>query len=554
MKSKKLIALALAVVMTLTLFAGCGNNAASNPTTQNPTGTNGSDDAQSTEQKTEKVELTAGVQIYDAAKRLPAGDTLEDNAYTRYFEEVTNIHVTNVFEAQYGEAYRQKVKLAAASNDLPDIMFINKDDYSLLTQLVEFDQIADLTDYFNNSLNPDIREKLTSGDGSAMASATFDGRIMAIPEPTLQYDMVRLLWVRQDWLDKLNLEAPKTVEDLMTVAKAFMEQDPDGNGKDDTYGLVATKDYSTIFEPIFNAYKAYPTMWYENADGEVVYGGVEPEAKEALAVLHQMYEEGIIDTEFAAREIDNEMVASNRAGLFFSPWWAPWGSLPDSVSNDPNAEWKAYALPLNADGEFLAPNAAPVNSYMVVSSECKDIEAVFRYFNACTDLNAITQQGIYSGMEGLNESYRLSAVSFVTDYVDCIPRKHLLYKAILAGEETVGGPTDFNPVETQMNIDFININTENPKQNMEAWMTAAAYMDGVAPIVDNPTFGVKTGSFYGVTETMETKWANLKQLQDQTFLGIIAGTLSLDSFDSFVEQWYAQGGNEITAEVRASAG
>ena len=43
--------------------------------------------------------------------------------------------------------------------------------------------------------------------------------------------------VRQDWMEKLNLEEPKTLDDFYNVFKAFKEQDPDGNGKDDTYGL-----------------------------------------------------------------------------------------------------------------------------------------------------------------------------------------------------------------------------------------------------------------------------------------------------------------------------
>lgn len=554
MKCKRLVSLALGFVMAGSLLAGCSQNktASSADTGAASAGGTGEVNTDPYYKYPEKIELTAGVQVYDAAKKLPQGDTLEDNRYTRYFEEQTNVHITNTFEAQSGTAYRQKVKLAAASDDLPDIMFINKEDYSLLKQLVEFGQIADLTDAFNTYLDPDVREKLTSGDGSAMAQVTFDGRIMALPEPTLQYDSTYLLWIRQDWLDKLGLEPPKSVEELIQVAQAFMEQDPDGNGADDTYGMVANRYYDTTFEPIFSAYDAYPGLWYKNDGGEVVYGGVQPEAKEALAVLHQMYELGIIDTEFASRENENELVASNKAGLYFCPWWAPWGHLVDSVSNDRSADWRAYALPLNAEGEFNAPGASPANCYMVVSSECKNIDAVMRYFNVATNQNDLLEKDLYRGEEGLSESYRLSAISFVTDYVDCIPKKNILYNKILAGEEEIGGPTDINPVETEFNINAINADAKDPKANIEDWGQMAAYLIGAKPLAEDPAPHLKAGAFYGVTETMESKWANLKQLQEETYLGIIAGTIPLDDFDKFVENWNAQGGSTITEEVRAS--
>lgn len=554
MNCKKTVALALSLALAGSMLASCSQGAENSTSAQEPSAASSAAQVNTDPyyKYPEKIELTAGVQVYDAAKRLPQGDTLEDNRYTRYFEEKTNVHITNAFEAQTGDAYRQKVKLAAASDELPDIMFIHKDDYSLLKQLVEFGQIADLTEAFNTYLDPDVREKLTSGDGSAMAQVTFDGKIMAIPEPTLQYDMTRLLWVRQDWLDKLGLEAPRTVEDFIAVAKAFMEEDPDGNGKKDTYGMVASRNYHTAFEPIFSAYGAYPRLWYRDDSGEVVYGGVQPEAKEALAVLREMYEAGIIDSEFASREGENEQVASNRAGLYFCPWWGPWGNLVDSVTNDRTADWQAYALPLNAEGKFEAPNAAPANCYMVVSSKCENIDAVMRYFNVATNQNDLLEQNLYKDMEGLGEAYRLSAITLVTDYVDCIPKKNVLYNAILAGDEVIGGPTDINPVETEFNINAINEDAKAPKENIENWGQMAAYMIGAKPLVDNPAIQMKEGAFYGVTKTMEGKWANLQQLQDETYLGIIAGTIPLDEFDAFVERWNAQGGSEITEEVRAS--
>ena len=49
---------------------------------------------------------------------------------------------------------------------------------------------------------------------------------------------------------------------------------------------------------------------------------------------------------------------------------------------------------------------------------------------------------------------------------------------------------------------------------------------------------------------MEQKWANLKKMEDETVLKIIVGTSPISSFDQFVKDWKAQGGDQITAEVQ----
>jgi putative aldouronate transport system substrate-binding protein len=55
--------------------------------------------------------------------------------------------------------------------------------------------------------------------------------------------------------------------------------------------------------------------------------------------------------------------------------------------------------------------------------------------------------------------------------------------------------------------------------------------------------------FYGMTRTMETKWATLEKLENETFLKIIVGDLPVSAFDDFVAQWKKLGGDQITAEV-----
>ena len=69
-----------------------------------------------------------------------------------------------------------------------------------------------------------------------LRSLTYDGNLIAIPRRTV--DRVGGLILREDWLENLNLEMPKTLDDFYNVFYAFTYDDPDGNGVDDTIGLA----------------------------------------------------------------------------------------------------------------------------------------------------------------------------------------------------------------------------------------------------------------------------------------------------------------------------
>lgn len=100
--------------------------------------------------------------------------------------------------------------------------------------------------------------------------------------------------VREDWLNALGLEIPTTLDELENVLDAFTNNDPDGNGQDDTYGWSAS-GYNG-FSMIFGAFDAYPEAFYER-DGAIVNGTIQPGAKDALELLHSWYDAGYLDPE-----------------------------------------------------------------------------------------------------------------------------------------------------------------------------------------------------------------------------------------------------------------
>ena len=218
------------------------------------------------------------------------GQTPEDNQYTQHVLKELNIEVEYAWTASPSN-YDQRLSLAIASNDLPDAMVVGPVE---LRQPVHSGQIADLTDVYEQYASETMKTIINSTNGMALEAATFDGRLMAIPSVN-EEDGIHLMWIRQDWLDNLGLEPPRTIDELEQVARAFVEQDPNRNVQADTIGIAGPdsngKMYANFlessnnlygFDPIFSAFGAYPGFWLEGEDGEPVYGSIQPEVKQTL--------------------------------------------------------------------------------------------------------------------------------------------------------------------------------------------------------------------------------------------------------------------------------
>ncbi|QGH35877.1 extracellular solute-binding protein [Gracilibacillus salitolerans] len=534
---------------------------------------NDGDDAESSETETssepadpfgayeETLTIAIGQEVDPSDTSLQDGDTPLDNQYTRHVKENLNIEVEHAFTASPSN-YDQKVSLAIASNDLPDAMVVGPVE---LRQLVEADQIADMTEVYENYASPAIKEIIDSSDGIALENVMFDGRIMAIPNSQASADGVHNLWIRKDWLDNLGLEPPKTIEEFKEVAKAFVEQDPDGNGQDDTIGLAgpdtSNKLYANFlestnnlygFDGIFSALNAYPGYWLEGDDGQPVYGSTLPETKEALSVLRDMYSEGLIDPEMGVREDSGESVISGNTGMFFGPFWMPYGPLTDAVTNNPEANWQSYGLPLDANGEYTPHLSTTTTQYVVVRKDYEHPEAAMKILN-----NLLANESEFDPSIGGPGYYPLRLVYAPADEMEVTT---VALREVLAGTKE---PEDFydmpaykllkSDVDTIHEVklepyDNMDIEHWDPEANLGQWTRAYSALVGTAPLVDSEINGVMS-LIYSQTKTMEDRWVNLQKLEEETFLKIIMGTEPLDSFDQFVESWESQGGDQITEEV-----
>ncbi|GGO02750.1 extracellular solute-binding protein [Saccharibacillus kuerlensis] len=512
----------------------------------------------------EPMTINIGMQVDPTDKDLPSGDTPLDNQYTRQIEEALNIKVEHAFTASAANM-RQKISLAIASNDLPDALVVNAVE---LRQMVAAGQLADLTQVYERYASPEIKDIIEKTDGAALKSVTFDGKMYAIPGVQADADGIHIMWIRQDWLDKLGLEPPRTMEELENVARAFVEQDPDGNGISDTIGIsgpqsgdgkmyanfLESKNNLFGFDAIFSAYGAYPGYWLDDGNGNPVYGSTLPETKEALSGLRDLYAKGLIDPEMAVREASDEPIINGKSGMFFAPWWMGYGPLTNAVKNNPKANWQAYALPLDADEAFRPHTATPSTEFVVVRKDYEHPEIPMKMLN---NLFKNEMENTFDPSKGGPGFYPLRVVFAPSDEIEFTNKA---IKEVLAGTKTkedYAGDRSYKLLSSDLeNITKIkqepyddwSIDTWTPDADWGAWTRAYSIMVGGNPLVETEMDRVNS-MIYEQTPLMESRWVNLKKMEDEMFLKIVMGVAPIESFDQFVEDWKRQGGEQITREV-----
>ncbi len=488
----------------------------------------------------EKLQLTLVKGGQENASLLPEGETIEDNRDLKYIEDTLNIDVTFSWVVP-SDSYGDKLNLAISSGDIPDAMIVSP---IQLQQLVEAGVLEDMTPYVEKYANADILENYGQTNGVALQAATIDGKVWGVPNVQPQADAPLMVWVRQDWLDKLGLKGPQTVDDVEALAKAFIEQDPDGNGAADTFGLTGTLNPVMVpsnlhgFDVIFNAYGAFPTLFYKGADGKIVYGSTQPQMKEALTRLAQMYQDGLIDPDFATKTTDqsNEIVVGGRGGIMIGPWWISWWPLNDSVKNDPNADWQPFMIKDN-QGKYTYSMGDYTNSFVVVKKGYAHPEVVVKILNIQNDLS----YGFNDAPQyytNFNEIWNmLFPIPFLIEQPYVVERMGRDYQSALDGTLS---PDTFGDA---MKIEFKQIQDDiaSPRSDSANWATRMARLNaalllagGYNEVRSDPS----AVRFYSV----DPNWPSLKKMEEEALLLIITGAQPIDYFDTFVQQWNDSGG------------
>lgn len=552
---QKLCRLFLAGILAAGMISGCGqiqNDEKKETSSETQDGINNREWAEAEEtpygKYPELVSYTLGQMSGANNSNLPEGDTYEDNAYTRYLRKMLNIQNENIY-METEDKYDEFINVLVKDQTLPDVLVVS--DRQMLRELVENDLVEDLTEVYEKCTTDRIKAMYDSYGGQLLEAGTFDGKLMAIPETVIDHGP-RLLWLRKDWMEELGLEEPGTLEDAFSIVQAFVRNRMGAEDGEEPIGLVCdtsligTTSSNYSVEPIFEYYGAEPQKWIEK-NGKVVYGSLTEETRQGLYRLRRLYKDGILDKQFALRTQNNirDLVVNGRCGAFFGLWWAPNNPLMDQYERDPEAEWEPYYF--ESDKSVHTYASFRDNKYVVVRKGYEHPEIVMKIISVLFDYTRYEADDA----DEVNSYFALNVDPTARPLVINVDYNEATYlvtdniRKTMSGEITA---SSLSAIEQSYYKACRNYMTGKGTSG-EEWAAYKSRISAVGLLIDRD-YQPPLREY--LVETDNEIPQNLQNLEKNTFLQLILGKQSMSYFYTFVEDWYNQGGRELSERVQAA--
>ncbi|MFC5404128.1 ABC transporter substrate-binding protein [Cohnella soli] len=445
------------------------------------------------------------------------------------------------------DGFKTKLLLSLASGEkLPDVVFTGGDS-ELMNQLIDSGKFMALNDSIDKYASEDIK-RVYNENPDLFLPVTRDGKAMALPIPIFGPNSPPLMYVRQDWLDKLSLKAPTNMDELEQVMDAFVNKDPDGNNKKDTYGAAVQLknpggDIFADATALFGAYGAIPGIWRKSEDGQSLsYDSVQPGMKTALGKFRDWLSKGYISKDAAQQDggTATQLFTSGKAGIVFGPNWFPYFPLPDLEKNVPGAKYKVYPIPAGPDGKAGRRAMSIFGGALLINKDYAHPDAVFKYAQAMYEL---ARDGQVWGLTRdflMNNGYQAQGSYFQVSKYGFLPNYFVdpWYQIDGYLDYMKEGKPGRSPSE-QEGFDTCQKNPLCINGQIESMSTWRAQKDAdVISAFAGPT-----------TETQKTQGDYLYKMEYETMIKIIYGSTPIDGFDAFVEKWKSSGGDKLTQEV-----
>ncbi len=442
----------------------------------------------------------------------------------KYIEDTLGV---NIELTQVSENFEQALALAVSSGDVPDLIWMDYDTYVSYAKEGLFYDIGDLVKNY-----PDLMEYVnTNGSGDyCWDRMTIDGAVYGVPTRSVNKTMYTAA-IRQDWLDKLGLKVPETLDELTEVLRAFTEDDPDGDGIKNTYGASCTGlDYASVF---FGAFGATSMMDYLlNDDGTITTNVISENYRSALRYLKDIYDKGYLDPETftQANSQTYEKFATGKMG-YWPCWWSHGGSVYLKYGfkdNNPDGEITMMYPIAGPDGKAGLPATDPIWRTVAISYKCENVEKVLELINW-----EITPYGWYTvqcGVEG--------------DYWEKDADGNVSWYWGLTGKSKRGD--DIADMEIYKFIENLGLQQKLyvlDNSDYGAKRTAGIGTCMTAPVYQNLFMGMYTDEYNALNSELKTFYAN------QT-VKFIMSDLDLDKdWDNYVSTFLSMGGEKVRTSL-----
>ena len=372
---KRIVFLCLALILLSTLVFATGNRQSSGAAGQKP---------------------EVSVITFDSGGFQASEGTLEDNRWTRWINENSPVRL-RVVPVPRSESVN-RINALFAAGTAPDLVyeygkaFMDNLYYQGVIQPVD-EHIRNYSTAYKNYLaaHPELMPHLIAEDGRqyGMTSAR---NLTAI----LNHGM----WIRQDWLDKFNLPTPTTTDQVVNFLRRVRDEDPDGNGVRDTFGVSMNYNGPYILRALFGE----PALGFMVRDGHFVDWYSTDGYRDYLSFWAMLYREGYIDPEYItdtsfSRHL--EQVVTGKVAITMRSWSmeAQWRQLLENV---PTANWQPLEPWTTSQGKQGLYTEPPPMNMIVMNRSSRNQRDIMAYLDWVVGDGAYT---INYGFEGVN--YRL---------------------------------------------------------------------------------------------------------------------------------------------------
>lgn len=394
------IALALSIAVSVascsakpqsTPASGAGTSTPTTATNFNPTGL---------PIVNEPVEFTI---FYAPSSGLPSR-AMQDKEFMKKAEKETNVKI-NWIEVP-NSAAAEKISITMNSGSLPDAV-LGTAIKGLLADSIAAEQVIAVDDLLQYTPNT---QKLIDAYPEVKNAMTYtgDGKMYFLPGAS-QENFSRVgnpMFINKKWLDALNLEMPKTIDDLAKVFEAFKTKDPNGNNIADEVPMGMCKAWFGL-----EIYRMYP-LWEMQPpimspidasirDGKLEYNPVTDNFKDFLKFMSDCYAKGYMESESLTQDNNTLKAKASEApgkyGFFFA--WSPDMVVGQELMND-------YELLLPVQSPYgrtmfnTTKDTKPVqvSNGLTILSSCEQPEVLARWYDYFMEgTNSIE---LYAGEEG----------------------------------------------------------------------------------------------------------------------------------------------------------
>ncbi len=507
-------------VIALTTITGCSGNGNTAPTAK---------PGQSATNQTGTADEVVDIEVWGTNigyKPITKGSVLYE-----FYKEKLGVGVIHPYvEWNGGTNYLNQLNLKIAANEMPDLFIPQQ---GIEDSLAKNGAIADLTDLLPEYA-PNVWETVPAEmwDVVKANDPTGQGRIYYIPG-FVDYGRYAGM-IRQDWLEKLNLEMPTTQDEFVKVLEAFRDQDPNGNGQKDEIPTGGRQD-ARWMDHIFAMYgvamfEGYPE--WDLYDGELTYSAVTPNMKDALAFAAKLYKDGLLDKETLLNDKANwdGKITSDKVGNYFH-WVEHLNLNLENLEKNTGVKAEFSVLPVQKvdgyEGFYTWKRFAPPQWVIKNNKDEEKLQATLKLLNNMYDKN--NWKELYLGVEGMHYEMKDGKAVKLPDDKSTMENQILNpYSSSATLDFTIDLYQDTASEDSKWAIDQLTNNMQEAQQyakHIAGDGIPASIYEGF-PDINNRTLFIEYAS------------------------KIILGQYPISKFDEFVEKWNKSGGEEVTKRAR----